>query len=362
MSDDSWIDLDERRPPEHVDRGAPSRGVRTVSAFLPSGRVVWLRIGPPLAPAVVVNHLAQDVEHAARRRRAAAESQSDAVARLSRTVAAGVKQLSEGKLERARGLRRRIVAGDLKVDRKLAKAATEYRARVERQIRIEREAVRRLGRRDLWDWIVIVSALPLFAVFGQRGRPLGEHNVALALSLLIWLVGDEIMDLLFGAEKASPYPLRDADVWSYLAPVGNVLAGWWLLGDRQHQRFIAGREVLPADAFVGAVAGSELVYRCKKPPRVSLSRFVARDHFPDFEAFTDVPAVATVTSIPRAAAGDARIRSLSASVQNGELTIAVEVVAPDLRAPAAPIPALVGALEIAWMVDTQKPATSPVPN
>ena len=74
----------------------------------------------------------------------------------------------------------------------------------------------------------------------SRVGPFGANNLTLTLSLLIWLVGDEIVDALFGSEEASPYPLRDTDAWSYLAPIGNLLAGWWLLGDRQHERFITG--------------------------------------------------------------------------------------------------------------------------
>ena len=363
MSGDSWIDPDQRRPRGDVDRGAPSRGVRTVAAILPSGRISWLRIEPPLASAVAVNQLAQVAEHATRWRRAAAEAQSDAVARLARTVAVDAERVSDGNLERARVLRRRIVAGDRKVARKLAKAAEEYRSRVERQLRIERETVRRLGRRDLWDQIVIATALPLFAAYGQPDRPFGVNNVTLALSLLIWLVGDEVVDALFGSEEASPYPVRDTDAWSYVAPVGNVLAGWWLLNDLQHERFVAGRVVIPPDSFkwhATSAAASELVYRYTV--RIGLSPFIGPTHFADFETFTDVPAVATISSIRRTSAGAAaQVHSLDARVRNGELTITLAVV-PDLRAPGSPVPPILDEFEVAWMVDTQQPATATPPS
>lgn len=355
MADDSRIDLDGRRPPEHVDRGAPSRGARTGTGILPNGRVLWLRIDPPLAPAVAVNHLAQVVEHTARWGRAATESQSDAVARLSRAVAADAKRLSDGELGRASALRRRIVAGDRKIDRKLTKAAEEYRARIERQVRIERETVRRLGQRSMWDWIVIVSALPLFAAYGQRGRPFGENNVALALSLLIWLVGDEVMDLVFGSEKASPYPLRDTDAWSYLAPIGNVLAGWWLLSDRQHERFIASRVAIAPDVFTQTAGATEFAYRCTF--KIGLSPFVAVEHFPDFVTFKEVPVVATISSIPRNTAGSlVQVRRLNANVLGGELTISIDAVAPNPAGLGAEVPRL-DPIEVAWIIDTQDPVT-----
>jgi hypothetical protein len=362
VPNDSWVDLDGGRPRGDVYREAPRRGVRTVTGLLPNGRVVWLRIDPPLAPAVAVDHLAQLVEHKARWRRAATLTQSESVTRLSRTVAADAERMSDGHLGRAKALRRQIVAGDHRIDRKLAKAAEEYRSRIEQQLRIELDSIRRLGRRDLWDQLVVVSAFPLFAAYGQPGRPFGANNVALALSLLIWLVGDEIVDFLFGSEQASPYPLRDTDAWSYVAPVGNLLAGWWLLDDRQHQRFVVGRVVIPRDSFktsptgAAAVMAPELVYQYET--RIGLSRLVAPEHFPDFQRFTNVPAVATITSIRRTAAGAAaRIGPPRAKVLNGELTIRLEAAAP--HAPGGPIPPILDELEIVWIVDTQEPATTP---
>src|SRR5262249_19103467 len=143
---------------------------------------------------------------------------------------------------------------------------------------------------------------------------------------LIWLVGDEIVDFLFGSEQASPYPLRDTDAWSYIAPAGNLLAGWWLLGDQQHERFVAGRVVISPDSFTSAsnkaasAGAPELIYRYEG--RIGLSRIVAPEHFPDFQRFQDVPAVATITSIHRTVAGAAaRIGLPTANVHNGELRI-----------------------------------------
>lgn len=303
--------------------------------------------------------MADLAEHTRRWRRAAGKRQSKAVARLSRTVAADAERMSDGHLARAREMRRRIVAGDRKLDRKLAKAVEKYRSRVEGQMRIERETVRRLARRDLWDKIIIASALPLFAAYGQPGRPFGDNNVVLMLSLLIWLVGEEVVESLFGSEKSSAYPLRDADAWTYLAPVANLLAGWWLLSDRQHERFVAERTVIPPDSFTATrnPLAAELVYRYEKSVR--LSQYVAPEYSPDFETFTDVPAVATITSIRQAAGAAARIGPLRAKVHNGKLTITLEAVVQDRGGPAAPI---LDELEVAWMVDTQEPPTSTSPH
>lgn len=356
MSVDSRADLIERRLRGDVRRGAPSRGARTLAAILPNGRIVWLRVDPPLAPAVAVNHLAQVAEHAAHWRRAATQSQNEAVNRLSETVAADAERIGEARLDRVRALRRRIVAGDNRLDRRRARAAAEYRSRVEEQLKIERATVRRLRRRDLWDKILIVTSFPLFAAYGQPGRPFGANNVALTLSLLIWLVGDEIMDALFGSEEASPYPLRDTDAWSYVAPIGNLLAGWWLLNDSQHERFIAGRAAVPTGSFeiVSPPAAPEIVYQYVV--EVELADFVGPDHFIDFQSFTGVPAVATIGSIRWSAEGvaaHARIGGLRANVDQGMLILSFTAVAD---APVVdPPPSVLGALELAWVVDTAKP-------
>src|SRR5262249_17105998 len=152
----------------------------------------------------------------------------------------------------------------------------------------------------------------------------------------IWLVGNEIVDSLFGSAPASPYPLRDADAWSYVAPIANLLAGWWLLGDLQHERFVVGYAEIAPDSFTTSQnkAAPELLYRYETS--IGLSRFVAPEHFPDFQRFTDVPAVATITSIRRTAAGAAaQFSPLRAKVSNGDLTITLDAVVP--HAPGHPI-------------------------
>src|SRR4029077_8272208 len=102
--------------------------------------------------------------------------------------------------------------------------------------------------------------------------------------------------MLFEPSKKSPYPLDDTDAWSYVAPIGNILTGWGLLGDRQHQRFVAG---LTSDLFEGVNDAGEIVISGV----VDLTPVVAAEHLDDFLAFTAprpagkglvVPAVATI--------------------------------------------------------------------
>jgi hypothetical protein len=349
----------ESRLREDVRGGAPHRGVRSVAAILPNGRTVWLQVDSPLASSQSLSNLGQLAEHTARWRAAGAQVQGAAIARLSDTIADDTRRSLDAGLARRQALRERVVARNAATDRKLAKAREAHRSRIERQRHIERETVARLRRRDLWDKLVLLSSLPLFAAYGERGRPFGTNNLALFLALLIFLVGDEVVQALFGSEKSSPYPVRDSDVWSYLAPAANLLAGWWLLDDRQHERFVAGTTVIPIDSMhpdpePSAENPAELLRQYSA--EIDLTKAVAPDHVEDFNTFTNVPAVVTIKAIAFSDAGTtahARVASLVAKVHAGTMTVTLTVATDDTATD--PAQAVVSALEVAWILDTQEP-------
>ena len=360
MSRDSSDDVIESRPGGDAGSGTPYRGVRSLAAILPNGRIVWLRVDESLAPVRALGNLGQLADNTARWRNASLQSQREAIERLSRTIASDTERTLDARIARTGATRRRIVASNRRLDRKLATAREKHLAGVEKQLRIERESVARLGRRDLWDKLLVLSSLPLFAAYGQPGAPLGANNVALLLTLLVFLVGDQIVDALFGSGDKSPYPVRDTDAWTYLAPAANLLAGWWLLSDRQHERFVAGRTVIPVDRFepeVNPLLPLELLYRYTG--EIDLLKIVALDHQDDFRTFAGVPAVATISSIEFSDVGkvnDARMEGLTAKVTGGTLTITLTVVATNTGAD--PVPPVLDALEVTWMVDTEEPSTS----
>jgi hypothetical protein len=358
---DSYSDPSERRLRGAGPRGAPARGSAALTAVLPNGRVVWLRADPPLASSGAAAQLAAEAEQSAYRRRASTGVQRIALDQASRTVVADAVRLTDDKVDRASALRKRILASHRELDRKLEKARQEFRTRIARQIRIEGEAVARLRRRNLWDQIILATAGAVFAAYGQRGNPLGANNLAITLALLMWLVGDDIIDAVFGREdKSSPYPVDDTDVWSYLAPIGFVLTAWWLMHERQHERFVASQVAIPTSSFTAVANGGLIMYRSRM--KIELDGVIAPGHFDDFAGFTAVPAVATIAGLTLTAAGEAahaKVSSLSVDVTSGELQIVVSVVADDTRPiPLVdPIPAVdkaVKALKVAWMVDTAK--------
>jgi hypothetical protein len=346
------VDPDERRFRDEQDREAPPQGARLVTAILPDGRLVRLAVPAPLAPANTVSHLAREAQRRARQSGVAIARQRSAIGQLARAIAADTERLSAAQAGRAAAIRRRLVTRYKRLDTRVTEAVTEFRGRVERQLKIERESVRRLGRRDLWDKIVIASSLPLFAAYGQQGQLSNTTNLALTLSLLIWLVGDEVVQTLFGSEEKSLYPWRDTDIWSYLAPLGNVLTAWWLFGDRQNDRFVTGVTTVKVGVDATATPG-QLTF--PQSESVDLSPRVALDHRPDFETFRGVPVVATVGATRLTGLGG-EVHGVHASVRKGTLHLSFNVVTP---APVAGRPASLGEVDIAWIVDTAEPPTTP---
>jgi hypothetical protein len=355
--DPTRVDPLERRPGEDVP-GAPTRGSQHLSALLPNGHSVWLKVDTPFATSARVERLARLTERLHGRRHLYARAQGFALGHLADTLDHRARRLSRARLKRARKLRRRMVAAHRKTDTRLSKAAAQFQARIQKQLAVDRENVRRLRRRELWDTALLITMFPLFAAYGQRGRPFGANNLALTLAGLIWLVGEEVVEAIFGShDPVAPHAIRDADIWSYIAPFGNLLAGWWLLDDFQHERFVTGRTAVPPQWVQADVVGADIVYRFSG--RIDLSPQIASALIADFELFAGVPAVASLGAVTPTADGLAsatRVTSLTARVDGRYLLLEVQAVGQDIRAlPTDPIPQVLEALDVAWMVDTQKP-------
>lgn len=214
------------------------RGSKTITAMLPNGRTAWLRISPPPASAFEINRLRVAITSADRRVAARQRKASRAIAKLTKKLTASTKKIGRRQLAAQRKLEKRRIKGDAKLRKKLAVRSVRARLAHDRRKDKELLTLKRLRRRQIWDQIVLTSSAPLFAAYGQRSEPFGEHNLVLTLSLAVWLLGDEITDTITRGRRRRG--LASMDAWSYIAPVGNVLTGWWLLNDRQHERFATG--------------------------------------------------------------------------------------------------------------------------
>src|SRR5262249_51270329 len=152
----------ENRVRSKSDAGGDA-GVRQLSAILPNGRTVWLRVAEPLASAASLDRLARFSERANDQRRAASAAHVDALDRLSAGLGADTDRLQRAWTKQQRKLVRRLIADNRELEERFEKARNELRSRLARQLRIDRESLRRLRRRGLWDTILLASSLPLFA-------------------------------------------------------------------------------------------------------------------------------------------------------------------------------------------------------
>jgi hypothetical protein len=230
-------------------------GNAVLTATLPNGRTTWFRVDPAPVPIEQINRLARqsaqaDVRHALHTRDTAR-----ALGRLRTTLSRDVAALADARLERQRKLGAQVTKGDTKLEAKITKATRQLDADGSKRTKGLLRAAVRIRRRAVWDYAVLATAAPLFAAFGQRSKPWGSDNVTLAAALGVWLAGDEITDLISGRPDDPPTLVRDVDLWSYLAPAGNLLAGFWLLQDAQHHRFITGAAAGDFTARVGLGQG-----------------------------------------------------------------------------------------------------------
>ena len=342
---------------DHLATASSRGGAGTITAVLPNGRIVWLRVAPPLATELSVERVARIAGVSAEQRRAATREVAASVRSASSRLARDSARLARARLRRTRRARRRLVTSYARLDRRLVKAAGTAHKSKKRARHVIDETARRLRIRSLWDTILLVSAPLLFAAYGERGRPFGPNNLTLWLSQLVWLAGDEVVDMLFGREHKSPYPLDAPDTWSYIAPFGNLLAGWWLLDGRQHERFVVGRTPLSAGAAVITPVEGTTRFAYQFSAAVDLTTVLAEEHAADFVGFTDVPAVASLASVTFTSAApthDAAITAVTAAVTSGVLVLVVtaEAEGESDGSGGSVAPDILTALDVAWIVDS----------
>ena len=176
-------------------------------------------------------------------------------------------------------------------------------------------------------------------------------------------------------------------VGSYVAPGANLLAGWWLLHERQLERFVSGvaddfkvsrRRRRPDHDLSGARASFSLAgfvlegglaLRQEEPAGpgavveryvavVDLTPHVAADFGLDLPAQSGFAAVATVIDVNWAVptAWRPRVDALSATVVDGKLQLVLTARA-DARGRGKHL-RLLRALRVAWIVDLSKPCSS----
>lgn len=344
---------------------APAQDARPLVAMLPSGRAVWLRLQPAPATVREIDRVSgsMDLSYALKAR--SLDTNAAAAQRLRRAIVSEAADLGCSRARACRTLRERLERADARVEQRLDHALVPAVLRAKAQQLRQLEWVRGNGRREAWNQVVVITALTLLAAYGQQGRPLAENNLVIAIALGVWLFGDEISDLLAGRRALRVNPIRGTDWWSYLAPFANLLTGWWLLGDRQNERFIIGATDLPVGlpgetnvfAAVIEVAGDRQTDTCLA--LIDLSTRVAPEYLADFRAFDNVAVLATVHSLepnPVVVGVQPEIELLQVDVTQGFLRIVVKVsgLVPGSRGDEP----LARRLHVAWVVDTRHHPTA----
>jgi hypothetical protein len=160
------------------------------------------------------------------------------------------------------------------------------------------------------------------AAYGERGSIFATNNLLLAGNQLFWSLLDPVL------ERAGVLNAASATIFAALAPIGTLLTGEVLLGDRQHVRFISGVTTVPTN---GDVVSESLRGR------------VAEGAWPAFRDRTDVPVTAAVTDPPGFSASNVLIR-----VSQG----AVEIAVPPSPVTGIAFIRVVPSIRVAWTVDT----------
>lgn len=363
--------IDALPPPDASGIGAS----RTVTAMLPNGRIAWLRLRPTLASVAEANAVARKAEYAAFRNAAAIRRTAWQIHWLAKISSVRWRRLAKGRRSANRDVLQHITQHERKVDKRLAKIKTEGQDELRREWKELQRGVQKVERRGLWERIVLLSSEPLFAAYGQGRDPFATNNLTLWISLLVWLVGDELADWLTGEKTIQGGILADVDVWTYIAPFANVLTGWWLLSDAQQDRFVTG------------VTGEFQLERSERTPAspdnvdvyavtVDLSDVVAADFAAEFASYSGVPVVAAVTSStpnpPLRVVPEVRI--VRALVRSGmlEIHVVATIAGPSPSPSPHPGPSpgggaggalvsrepLLTGLQVAWIVDTREPRAS----
>lgn len=299
----------------------PLQGAGVVTAILPNGRRSRMRIVPTVAPISEVNRLRTVITINDRRQALATNKQSRAIAALASAQTAAVRKLTAEQVKSDKDLRKRLVEGDNRLDKRITKELSSGGGSIGKHGKQIMAQLKRQRQRQIWNNVTLASSLPFWAAFGER-QLFGRNNLTLGLSTLGWLLGDELVDSF---RSKSGVVKGGANLWSYLAPVGNGATIFFLLRNRQHERFISGVSDLPANGLHRIPITANTTLFKKK----AAEDFAAASHTV-VASFVDGPGL-------QSPLGDTL--ELAARVEAGTLLLDVD--------------GLAGRARVAWIIDTK---------
>jgi len=308
-------------------------GAGVVTAVLPNGRRSRMRIIPTMAPIKEVNRLRTVLLANERRQAVATARNSRAIKALAVTHVAGMKKISVMQVKSDRGISKRLVEVHNRLDSRITKELGSGAGSMGKHGQRMMAMLRRQRQRSIMNSVTIATSLPFWAAFGKKEDPFATNNLILGGSLLGWLVGDELIDQFSGKSGVAK---TGANWWSWLAPIGNGATVFFLLKDKQHERYVGG---------ISTIAPST------NSVTVDLDGVIGEDSFDDFKKDSPHAVVATllqggtgligIATGPLDVNGPLSIASASVAQGTGKLTITLTG-----NAPAA------GVVKVAWIVDT----------
>jgi hypothetical protein len=301
----------------------PLQGAGVVTAVLPNGRRSRMRIIPTMAPISEVNRMRAVIAINDRRQARATSNNSRAIAKLAATQTSAVRKLTAEQIKSDKDLRKRLVEGDNRLDKRITKELSGGSGILEKHGKRLVARIREQRMRSIMNSVTLATSLPFWAAYGDKNDVFSRNNLTMAASTAGWLVGDELIDHFAGKSSGMK---TFANFWSYLAWAGNGATMYYLLKDRQHQRFISG--VTEVKNSTGAAADITA--------NVSLTKntaLIAKDFVTDFTSQKHL-VVATLVG------GVQGNYDLSAEVSGENLKLTIKALAANT------------ALTVAWVVDT----------
>jgi hypothetical protein len=268
-----------------------------VEIRLPNGRRVRATLSPPVARRHDLAELSRVVAANDKNAFDASEQQAQTLERLERSHRALTKKLVALQ-ERADQALISLAQGLSKVKEQAAtiavqdKVIRQERVALNMRTRRQQQSLRAMATTAQVNQVTAVVNSTQAAAYGERGSVFATNNLLLAGNQLFWMFLNPALRSM-GVLGAEP------NVLTFLTPVGSLVTGHVVLGNRQHERFISG--------FANFDGTSNSV-------KVPLKDRLASDFFKEFRKRKNV--LVTVTTVEGLSG-----RTPVGSVVDGELRI-----------------------------------------
>jgi hypothetical protein len=297
----------------------PKNAERVIQIRLQDGSRIQARIAPTVAQQRDLTALAASSAKNERRTAQVLRRQRREIARVRST-----NQALTQKLEALRSQTDRVLIGLVRdvtvLERHVGQVAAQTRSALSKKAAAtaarQLKEMRALSLRSQLQSVTNVVNSLQAAAFGEKGSLVTTNNLILAGNQLFWGLLEPVLRQVGALNPSS------ATVIAAVAPVGTLLTGQLLLGDRQHERYVTG--VATFDPAVNSVS-------------IPLRGQVAENMWPQFRDRTDV--VVTATPLE----GGAPFQTI-ARVDQGNLRINLMNKTALFTTP----------VRVAWTVDTAK--------